>query len=491
MPPHHIVMNKVNINAPNNCEQWIDLGRVIIPCLKGKPEIKKWSDETLHISKEEWKNKYSHCAIALRLDENIDFDIDNSLVKRFIDKYVVSCGAVSGRSSNPSSHYLWKGKSNYAKFVLPKHFESIYKEFPHGATLCEIRSGSGHYTIVPKSLHFKANEYVEWERYEDIKNYPGDLDSDLRKVALSTALCILYASQGSRDEYCTAIAGILNKHTDWKEDEINTFIYNIAVESNDDEAESRSQKGSTSKSSGKTFGMPKLAQIWNCDIKIVAEIFNWIGVKNESVKGAGSIGDVIEYGQDRYIVKVTGIDFDEKEKKVDIIVDGPTLMKPSAFYDEVMRQAAVWVPKMKPVDFEKIMRKKFDLRTKSNDYVEESSEDLRFVKYFRAYVKRTKAFTDKKQLYVYKLPYYEHKDSSIYFNLDQFEDYLESQKINIKRVDLVLKIQRILKGKKINGKYKDNSCVYWKIEKPKIDEEDIMIEGEIILEEKEQITYES
>jgi hypothetical protein len=78
MPPHHIVMNKVNINAPNNCEQWIDLGRVIIPCLKGKPEIKKWSDETLHISKEEWKNKYSHCAIALRLDEDIDFDIDNS-----------------------------------------------------------------------------------------------------------------------------------------------------------------------------------------------------------------------------------------------------------------------------------------------------------------------------------------------------------------------------------------------------------------------------
>jgi hypothetical protein len=54
-------------------------------------------------------------------------------------------------------------------------------------------------------------------------------------------------------------------------------------------------------------------------------------------------------------------------------------------------------------------------------------------------LKRTKAFTDKKQLYVYKLPYYEHKDSSIYFNLDQFEDYLESQKINIKRVDLVLK----------------------------------------------------
>jgi hypothetical protein len=30
-----------------------------------------------------------------------------------------------------------------------------------------------------------------------------------------------------------------------------------------------------------------------------------------------------------------------------------------------MRQASVFLPKMKPVDFEKIMRKKFDMRTKS------------------------------------------------------------------------------------------------------------------------------
>jgi hypothetical protein len=48
-------MNKVNDNAPNTYEQWIDLGRIIIPCLKGRPEIKKWSDENINISKEEWK----------------------------------------------------------------------------------------------------------------------------------------------------------------------------------------------------------------------------------------------------------------------------------------------------------------------------------------------------------------------------------------------------------------------------------------------------
>ena len=52
------------------------------------------------------------------------------------------------------------------------------------------------------------------------------LNIDLRKVALSTALCILYASQGQRDNYCAAIAGVLLKHTKWSEEEINKFIHN-------------------------------------------------------------------------------------------------------------------------------------------------------------------------------------------------------------------------------------------------------------------------
>jgi hypothetical protein len=63
-------------------------------------------------------------------------------------------------------------------------------------------------------------------------------------------------------------------------------------------------------------------------LKLFAEIFSWIGIKNESVQGAASIGDIIEYGQDRYIVKVNASDIEEGEKKIDIIVDGPTLMKP-------------------------------------------------------------------------------------------------------------------------------------------------------------------
>ncbi len=477
------------VNAPNTYEQWIDLNKVIIPCMKVIPEIEKWNDLNLKISKEEWKQKFNHCEIALRLDDDVDFDIDNPLVKRFMNFYVKSCGAISGRPTNPKSHYWWKAKLKPAKFVLPKEFEEIYKKFPHGATLCEIRSGSNHFTIVPKSLHSKANEYVEWEKYEGIKEYPGDLNLDLRKIALSTALCILYAPKGERDAYCTAIAGILIKYTDWNENDINDFILNLASNSDDEEYDKRANKGSTVKKSSKKFGIPKLAEILKCTEQSVLSLFSWINVKFETVQGASAIGEIIEYGQDRYKVEVFTIK-EDVAVKIHIIVDGPTLTKQHMFYDEVIKQASVWIPKMKPVDFEKIMRRKYEERTKSEDYVEEADENLKFIKYFKNYITKVKAYGDKKELYLHKLPYFNQEENSLYFNLDSFEDYLESQKIKIARVDLVMKIQDVLKSKKNKGKYENKSLVCWQIKDFDLNPQDVLLEGEII-DETRQIDYEN
>ena len=94
------------------------------------------------------------------------------------------------------------------------------------------------------------------------------------------------------------------------------------------------------------------------------------------------------------------------------------------------------------------------------------------------YIKQTKAYTDKKELFHYGLPYFSKSKNSLEFNLDRFEDFLHSQKISFERVDLVLKLQRILKAKKNRGKYKEKSLVSWRIDKPQIDAEDITHEGE-------------
>ena len=472
---------------PVNYEDWINLGKIIVPCLKGKPIAKDWQKPDFKITKEEWKNKYLHCAMGLRLDQNIDFDIDNDLTKRFIDKYVKSNGAIYGRPTNPRSHYWWKGQLPKKQFVLPKELEKYYKKFPHGATLCEIRSTSSQYTIVPESKHSKADEYVKWEKYEGINEYTGNLNTDLRKVALSTALCILYASQGQRDNYCAAVAGTLLKHTKWSESEIDEFIYNLALESDDNEAEDRARKGTSGKKANRNLGMPKLAEIIGCSTRTVAELFNWVGIEYAASGEIAqeAVGDIIEYGHDRYIVKINAF-VDGLLKEKEIRVDGPTLMNQKTFYDAIIIQASVWIPKMKPTDFETIMRKKYENRTQSENYDEDSNEDLVFIKYFSQYIKNQSAFTDKINLLQYKRPHFDVTKQSLEFNLGAFEDFLVEKRVNYKRVDLVMNIQKILKAKKYRGKVKNKSCVSWRIENYDLAKEDLVIDGEY--EETEKVT---
>jgi hypothetical protein len=229
--------------SPVSYADWIDLGRVIIPCLKGTPEVKNWASPDFKITKEEWKQKYSHCEIALRLDQDTDFDIDNPIVRRFTDIYLKNKSSIFGRDSNPTSHYIWNEKLKFKQFILPKELEKFCKKFPHGNTLCEIRSDAKHYTIVPESQHSKADEIVRWESYKGFNKYPGDLKIDLGKIALSTALCILYAGKGQRDAFCTAVAGVLITKTQWSEQEINEFIYEVAIAANDEESNKRDNKG--------------------------------------------------------------------------------------------------------------------------------------------------------------------------------------------------------------------------------------------------------
>jgi hypothetical protein len=470
-----LVKNK----APVTYEDWIDAGYIIIPCMRGTPIVKDWTNPNFKITKEEWKNNYRHCEIALRLDHSIDLDIDNDLAKRFIDQYVRSCGAISGRAGNPRSHYWWKGTLDFTQFNLPKELKDRYEDLRHGSMLCELRNGSDRYTIVPESKYSKANEMVKWEKYVGINEYTGDLRADVGKVALSTALCLLYAPQGQRDAYCTAVAGVLLKHTTWDIEDVDEFVYNLATESNDEEANKRMAKGTSGQKANKNLGIPKLAEIIGCSPKVVSELFKWVGAKHVAGKEIAqeSIGDIIEYGSDRYIVKVnTLLEGELKEKQ--IIVDGPTLMNQKLFYDAVISKASLWVPKMPPKDFETIMRQKYEKRTKSQDYVEEAEEELRFVKHFKNYIRQVKAYSDKKELAQYGLPYFNHPKNFLEFNLDNFEDYLESKKVNLNRVDLVLKIQRVLKAKKNRGKFQDKSCVSWRIDSPDIDKEDITVEGD-------------
>ena len=65
--------------------------------------------------------------------------------------------------------------------------------------------------------------------------------------------------------------------------------------------------------------------------------------------------------------------------------------------------------------------------------------------------------------------------------MNNFEDYLSDiKRINLERVDLVMKIQRILQARKIKGKVEDKSCVRWRITNYNIPQESLIIEGEAV-----------
>ena len=132
--------------------------------------------------------------------------------------------------------------------------------------------------------------------------------------------------------------------------------------------------------------MPKLAEIIGFSTKTISTLFSWIGIKEATTEEAReSIGEITEYGSDRYFVKVNAVVQGQPVEKT-ITVDGPTLRNKKLFYDAVISKASVWIPEMKPTDFEEIMRRKYEAREKSKDYVEDAEEDLRFVKHFKSVV---------------------------------------------------------------------------------------------------------
>ena len=478
-------MNK----EPISYIDWLEYGRVIIPCLKGTPRVKKYTDPDFKIEKDIWKRDYETAEIALRLDHDVDLDIDNEFVKRFLPYYIKDCGAIFGREGNPTSHYIWTNRNQipFKQFNLPDEFEKDFKNFPHGSMICELRTEKKRYTIVPGSLHSKSKTNVRWEKFEEIREYQGNLSIDVGKVALSAALTIIYPSTGSRDDYCTAIAGILVKNSDWTDDEIDNFVSRIAEHADDEDLAKRLKKGTSSRKTNRKFGINKLHEITGYSHQNLTGLFNWIGLfKDASLQvSKDTIEKIEEYGANRYYVhlnvpqkNVEGVGLKTVKKK--IWIDGESLMNLKLFCDIAMSQAKVWIPRMTPKEFEEIMMAKFYNREQSKEYVKEAEEDSRFKMFFLDYLDTKGVYMDKEQLAVYKLPYYNQEKRTIEFDLNNFEKELMKNRINLKRQDLVHKVQTILKGERDRGKYKNKSCVAWVIKGEEVEDNKLIWEGESV-----------
>ncbi|MBC8295575.1 MAG: bifunctional DNA primase/polymerase, partial [Pelagibacterales bacterium] len=252
----------------------------VIPCNGKIPIAKAWQDNDFTIA--DFKPGDN---IGLKMSEHIDIDIDNPICKKFLPLYMEQPSAVFGRKSNPQSHHLYKGKANFKKFSLTKHFESYYESFPHKACLIEIRSGKDKQSIVPGSKI--EGEDVEWNLLEGIAPYSRDANKDISKVAFSAAVLIMFPDSGARDDYLFTIACLLCR-VKWTEDEINKFCLNIIKAKDLDNLFGKRNYGTIAqkalKKKGRLFGFTKLKEITGVAFPGLMNLFTWVGLEPPNEK---------------------------------------------------------------------------------------------------------------------------------------------------------------------------------------------------------------
>ena len=262
----------------NTPEQYIENKIPVIPCKRNTriPIGSDWQHKPIDINRFNPGDN-----IGWHLLEQTDIDIDNPICHKFLDVIKTRCCAVYGRKSNPESHLIFPEKNEYKKWTMHNDFAPWFNKFRKKSTILEVRSGQGFQSIAPGSII--DNEEVRWDRYEELKQYPGKLINDIELVVFATMLSIVYAPKGARGDFCYAIACLLAKWGKWSADKIDVFILNLAEKSNDENFRNKKGKGThahkqLSKPDGRIKGLPALMGILKVSAEAIKDIFSVVHI---------------------------------------------------------------------------------------------------------------------------------------------------------------------------------------------------------------------
>ena len=224
----------------------------------------------------------------------VDVDIDHPIAVRLGSKFIPDSGAIFGRKSKPSSHFL---------FYCDDMAENIVTFEAKGLGMIVELRGDSHQTVVPPSVH-PSGETVEWDRKSnstDIK--PSTIDFDELKtlagyLAATVLLIHAWPEKGRRNDTAGALAGMMLR-ADHEVDRVSNFIRLIATEAGDDEAKSRAANARTiSKKIGadgkRIPGLPKLRKLIGADYANLAA--KWLGIsdnKRRDNERAPSLDDLL------------------------------------------------------------------------------------------------------------------------------------------------------------------------------------------------------
>jgi len=221
--------------------------------------------------------------LGLRLgpdhDGLVDFDLDWPEARRLggllLDRF-----ARFGREGARGSHYLLRGSDAVAskKFDMPelKGVQGLPDE--HAVCVLEVRA-SGH-TMAPPSIH-PSGEAVTWERDSALlEDTAKGIYQRAGLLAFLSVAARFYPAQGSRDDFCMALAGALLA-AGLSPDEADRCVVSVAEVAGDEEAGKRRKAGQTAakvEAGEAATGIPRVVEMLDLPEAVGKRFRLWLGI---------------------------------------------------------------------------------------------------------------------------------------------------------------------------------------------------------------------
>jgi len=221
--------------------------------------------------------------LGLRLgpdhDGLVDFDLDWPEARRLggllLDRF-----ARFGREGARGSHYLLRGSDAVAskKFDMPelKGVQGLPDE--HAVCVLEVRA-SGH-TMAPPSIH-PSGEAVSWERDSALlQDTAKGIYQRAGLLAFLSVAARFYPAQGSRDDFCMALAGALLA-AGLSPDEADRCVVRVAEVAGDEEAGKRRKAGQTAakvEAGEAATGIPRVVEMLDLPEAVGKRFRLWLGI---------------------------------------------------------------------------------------------------------------------------------------------------------------------------------------------------------------------
>lgn len=185
-------------------EYYIERGLQVVPLAEGTKACLEKDWLKLIFTPQDFKPNDN---IGIRsVNGLVDIDCDSPEVVAMAPDFLPKTGAVYGRVSKPTAHWLYK--SEFDKRIV---FMDLFVSDEKKATLIEIRVN--HQSMAPPSIH-PDKEVIEWQFGGFNQIYEVLPEVLLRSVQLLATAALVgrhYNPEGNRHDWCLALAGFFRQ----------------------------------------------------------------------------------------------------------------------------------------------------------------------------------------------------------------------------------------------------------------------------------------